>query len=331
MLCVVAAMPGSVAAHDGIVGDHHSRSRIIKERDCFAGPFGNYDKWIAALVSGKSSGSREVYEERYPRAAYDVFKQSLDCRFFLYTVGKLTVEGYYVKLRGVEGARLPVIINNRGGNAEYGKMQFGSLFLQPFPLANAGFVVIGSQYRGAGIPAHEGNNGKDEFGGDDVNDVVALFDIIDQWDFADPKRIGMLGWSRGGVMTFLAAARTDRLSAIVVGGTPTDLQRELDARPEMERVFRARIPNYEKNGQLSLQARSVYYWPERIESSLPILMLHGQADEKVTVAGILRLALKLQEINHPYSLIVYESGSHGLLEYRDDVNGEIKRWFKKFL
>lgn len=333
LLSCAVVMPRIALGLDGETADSpRLTARIIKERDCFAGIFQNYDIWISALDTGKENGGdREFYEERYPRAEYELFKRDLDCRFFLYNVGELTVEGYYVKLRRTGGGRLPVIISNRGGNAEYGKVKFGSLFFQAFPLASAGFVVVGSQYRGAGIPANEGNNGEDEFGGKDVNDVLALFDIVDQWAFADPERIGMLGWSRGGMMAFLVAARTDRLSALVVGGTPTDLRRELQFRPEMERVFRARMPNYEANKESSLRARSAYYWPERIDASIPILMLHGQADERVAVSGILHMAVKLQELGRTYRLIIYDSGSHGLLEYRDEVNGEIQRWFRRFL
>jgi dipeptidyl aminopeptidase/acylaminoacyl peptidase len=48
------------------------------------------------------------------------------------------------------------------------------------------------------------SEGKYEFGGADVNDVLRLIDIAKSIPNADPKRIVMMGWSRGGQMTYQA-------------------------------------------------------------------------------------------------------------------------------
>ena len=75
-----------------------------------------------------------------------------------------------------------------------------------FPIANQGFVIIGSQYRGTGSK----NNLLDEFGGKDVNDVTALLDYIPSIKDADPERIGMYGASRGGMQTHLVLKQTKK-------------------------------------------------------------------------------------------------------------------------
>jgi dipeptidyl aminopeptidase/acylaminoacyl peptidase len=59
----------------------------------------------------------------------------------------------------------------------------------------------------------------------------------------------MFGWSRGGMMTYLALARTDRIAAAIVGSGVTDLPDMLARRPEMEDVFQALVPGYPGNGK----------------------------------------------------------------------------------
>ena len=170
--------------------------------------------------------------------------------------------------------------------------------------------------------------GVDEFGGDDVDDVLALLAIIDRLPGVDENRIGMLGWSRGGMMSLLAATRTTRLKALVVGGTPTDLAAELALRPEMERVFRARIPGYDTNRTAALQARSAVHFAASMDPALPILILHGARDNRVSVDSARKLANVLSRLQRPHRLIVYDEGSHGLLEHNPTVVADIIAWFR---
>ena len=61
-------------------------------------------------------------------------------------------------------------------------------------IASQGYIVVASQYRGNG-----GSEGREEFGGSDVKDILNLFPLIDNLHNADNKNIGMFGWSRGGM------------------------------------------------------------------------------------------------------------------------------------
>jgi dipeptidyl aminopeptidase/acylaminoacyl peptidase len=76
--------------------------------------------------------------------------------------------------------------------------------------------------------------GKDEFGGRDVDDVMALLPIIDGIQEADASRIGMFGMSRGSIMTYRAVVRSRRIKAVAITGGVSDLLTELPRRPGME-------------------------------------------------------------------------------------------------
>src|SRR5207247_311744 len=73
-----------------------------------------------------------------------------------------------------------------------------------YELASHGFVILASQYRG-----NDGGEGREEFGGADVNDVINLLSIAASLPDADPKNVFLYGLSRGGMMTFLALQRGD--------------------------------------------------------------------------------------------------------------------------
>ena len=53
-------------------------------------------------------------------------------------------------------------------------------------VASWGYVVVGSQYRG-----NAGGEGKEEFGGSDVNDILNLIPFLANIRQADTSRIGM--------------------------------------------------------------------------------------------------------------------------------------------
>lgn len=296
-------------------------------RSCFSSTRASYDDWAASMVSKNEDTDLATFQTRFPEADYETYKSHLDCHVISYPVGNLTIRGIYVRPKGHEGRDLPVLIANRGGNGPSGAWKFGSIFQRVLPLANAGFVVIGSQYRGSRRGDDPSIYGSDEFGGADIDDVMALFDLIDRLPGADNTRIGMYGWSRGGMMTLLAATKTDRLKAIAVGGTPTDLAAELVLRPEMERVFRARIPNYDANKQAALKARSAIHWVDTIDSDLPILILHGEHDDRVSLGSAKKLEEILRELKRPHKLVIYENGSHGLLDRNREIIDELLIWF----
>jgi dipeptidyl aminopeptidase/acylaminoacyl peptidase len=300
-------------------------------QSCFSGKRSSYDDWAASVVSRNEDADLTTFHKRFPEDDYKTYKNALDCHFITYPVGELTIRGVYVRPKGLEGRDLPVLIVNRGGNGPSGAWNFGRMFQKVLPMANAGYVVIGSQYRGSRKGDDPSVYGSDEFGGEDINDVLALFDIIDRLPGADADRIGMYGWSRGGFVALMVATKTGRLKAIAVGGTPTDLAAELEIRPEMERVFRARIPNYDEDKHAALKARSAVRWADEIDADLPILILHGEQDNRVSLKSAQKLAEVLVELQHQHKLVTYESGSHGLLERNQEVIDELLAWFDTYL
>lgn len=236
----------------------------------------------------------------------------------------LKIKAYLVVPNEGEGL-LPCVIYNRGGNREDGALDEQSLAYLA-RIASWGYVVVASQYRG-----NAGGQGKEEFGGKDVNDVLSLISLLESVPRADDRRIGMYGWSRGGMMTYLALTRTDRIAAAVVIAGHPDLLSALNERPEMEEVYKDLIPNYCECKERALKARSAIYWPERLHKKTPLLLLHGAADDRVHPRHNLAFSRKLLKYGHPFRLVMFEGGTHGLKEHGKERDRLIKDWLDRYV
>lgn len=281
----------------------------------------------------------KVFWKNYPKLYKDIQKEEFIAPFYFlkdveveeisYWSDGLKIEAY-VAMPKKEG-KYPVIIYNRGGNRDFGALQLFkgdrkvpvAYFFSK--LAKEGYVVIGCNYRGCGK-----SEGKDEFGGKDVNDVLNLIEVVKELPKADANKIGMYGWSRGGMMTYLALSKSNQIKAAIVGGAPAD--KTVIERPEMEqRVLAELIPNYWENKEAELKKRSACYFADQLPKQVPILILHGNADWRVTSSNALKMALALDKNRVPYRLKIFEGGDHGLRAFRKEVDQEVLAWFERFL
>ncbi|MCF6224998.1 MAG: prolyl oligopeptidase family serine peptidase [Xanthomonadales bacterium] len=248
---------------------------------------------------------------------------------FIYKVDGLNIGGFYLAPKKHEG-KLPVIVFNRGGTATFSNITFGLTYDLLMPLAKQGFLIIGSQYRG-GLGETIPNGGKDEWGGADVRDVVALFSILEKTSRADMDRIGMLGGSRGGMMTLLALQKGVPVKAIALAAPALDLVADLSWRPGMDSVYSKHMPNYDENREEVLAKRSAINWVDELDENVPILLIHGQYDERVNPVSTLRFAMELQKNFHPYKLVILDRDSHSFSRNYQEVIDLYIDWFKDYL
>lgn len=208
-----------------------------------------------------------------------------------------------------------LVIYNRGGSGNYGMLTVHAVLRQFIPLARAGYVVVGSNYRG-----NDGGDGQDEFGGRDVDDVIALYNLVK----SDDTPPFLIGHSRGGMMNYLLMKRGFAVRACVSISAVSDLTESALARPEMrERVYKRYIPDFEANEAACLAERSAICWPEKITP--PTLLLHGTNDEAVPHSQSEQLA---ELLSCPHKLVLYEGGNHALTRQWSDVMRQTLEWLE---
>jgi dipeptidyl aminopeptidase/acylaminoacyl peptidase len=314
---------------------------IVEQAPCPVRPVGTYEQYAVAaksayfkaLENAQQSGttgpkmqvpanltklilSREEFERR---SSYT----GVDCQRIVYLSDRLKVVGYIWKPKGSADKKLPLVIYNRGGFREVGKLRPWARF-GFYDFVCNGFVVIGSQYRGV-----DGGEGKEELGGADVRDVLNLIPLAKSLGYVDMNNVFIFGESRGGMMTYLALKHGIPVNAAAVKSAGTDFFANLKDRPEFGKVYQQLIPDYDKRPDEALRERSAIAWAEKI--SAPLLILHGAGDELIGAGTTLAFAQKLQEFGKTYELIIYAGDDHNLLLNSGDGDKRVVEWFKKFM
>lgn len=232
-----------------------------------------------------------------------------------------SVVGYIVQPKRLK-KMTPVIIYNRGGSREFGSLKLGAIYNYLSRFAGWRYIVFASQYSGNG-----GSEGKDEFGGSDISDVLNIKKIIDTHQYADKERIAMIGGSRGGMMTYQCLARVKWINVAVTMAGISDLEVAAKKRPEMKKLFSEMFDNTPSE----MKKRSAVNWGEKFSKKTPLLLLHGTADWRVDVSDSINLAHKLYENRIPFKLITYPGADHQLTEYKEESLSEIKDWLELYI
>jgi dipeptidyl aminopeptidase/acylaminoacyl peptidase len=249
---------------------------------------------------------------------------SVDFYKIKYLSDGLAITGYLAVPK--KTGKYPCVIFNRGGNRELGALNPNSILRFLGLVSSWDYVVIGSQYRG-----NDGGEGKDEFGGKDVNDVLNLIPCLQSIGKADTSRLGMFGWSRGGLETYLSLTKTCCIKAAVIGSGAADAFTNIKMRPNMDSVYMELAPGYFQNRDSVLKERSPVFLADKICSATPLLLLIGSADWRVSPQEQLEMVNKLYELKHPLRVEFLEGGQHSLIEHYDEVNRAAKLFLDTYV
>ena len=246
---------------------------------------------------------------------------------------KITYLSNGLKVKGyisypVDGSKkYPCVIWNRGGIGNKGVIDSFTargLFGQ---IASWGYIVFATQYRG-----NDGGEGKDEFGGDDLNDVLNLIPLADEIEIADVEKWGIEGWSRGGMMTYLTLTKTDIFKCAIVSGGIANLRCSSDESPFMRRLYEVTMGKYQgEEFYQKCESRSIVKFADKLAKTTPILIIHGTEDERVLPHDSLDLSYKLLELKIPFRLVMLEGGDHFMKKHRKEVDEMRRMWYEKYL
>jgi len=280
----------------------------------------------AKIISRKPYSVPDTSVTKMRRTIPDIQSviDAVDFYSITYLSDGLKVNGYLAVPK--KQGKYPAIIYNRGGNQDFGAITDVQLVRMLGNVASWGYACIASQYRG-----NMGSEGKEEFGGKDVNDVLNLIPCLSAIEQADTSRIGMFGWSRGGMETYLALTKTCRMKAAVVASGFADPFMTLRKRPGMDSVFKELAPGYHQNRDSTLKARSAVNLADKICASTPLLLLTGSADWRVSPEEQVEMMTRLYELKHPLRFQMFEGGSHGLMEHYNEVNHSIRTFLDKYV
>ncbi|MGN0470528.1 MAG: alpha/beta hydrolase family protein [Acutalibacteraceae bacterium] len=234
-------------------------------------------------------------------------------------------DGYYVKayisipVECIENEKpYKCIIYNRGGNSKIG-------LLNDEDTANictaTNRIVVASQYRGT-----DGGTGIDQFGGEDLNDIIALIDMCENdFDFVDMSDLCVAGVSRGGMMAYMTARQDNRVKRIIAVSAVSDLVESYNSRDDMKKVLNNYIGGSPEDLPYDYEKRSAICWADEID--VPVLMIHSKYDKQVSFVQAEALNDKFKENGTECTFIKCDDDVHGLHSEDEKV---IFEWLNKY-
>ncbi|AJS58836.1 alpha/beta hydrolase family protein [Paenibacillus sp. IHBB 10380] len=193
----------------------------------------------------------------------------------------------------------PVLMYCRGGIGRVGSVK--TQWLEQF--ANYGHIIFAPSYRGT-----EGGEGRDEFGGQDKEDVLSAYRLISSLPFVDPDRISVMGFSRGAINATQTVTDITQVNTCILWSGVSDLAQTYEERVDLRKMLKRVIGGSPMKVPDSYHARSPIAMAEQIRC--PILIIHGTQDTQVDYSQGLQMANKLQEVGANVTLHKYEGLGH---------------------
>jgi dipeptidyl aminopeptidase/acylaminoacyl peptidase len=226
------------------------------------------------------------------------------------------------------GVRYPTLLWIHGGPVS----QFANSFdLNWQVLAAQGYVIVATNPRGSSGRGEAFSTAIwADWGGKDTQDVLAAVDYAVEQGIADPARLGVGGWSYGGILTDNVITRDKRFKAAMSGasignaiaGYGTDMY---------IREYEAELGVPWKN--LDVYVRNSYPFLHADQVVTPTLFMCGDQDFNVPLLNSEQMYQAVRSIGVDTELVIYPGQFHGFTRpsyLRDRLERWIG-WYGKYL
>ena len=239
------------------------------------------------------------------------------------------IHGFMVKPPGfVEGRRYPTLLWIHGGPVS----QYANAFTLNWQIfASNGYVVVGVNPRGSsGRGESFASAIYADWGGKDTEDVLAGVDYAVKQGIADPSRLGVGGWSYGGILTNFVIAKDTRFKAATSGASIANVLAGYGTDMYV-REYEMELGAPWKNLDVWLHNSYAFLHADRIRT--PTLFLCGERDFNVPLLNSEQMYQALKSLGVDTQLIIYPDQFHGLRKpsYLKDRMQRYLDWYGKYL
>ncbi len=203
-------------------------------------------------------------------------------------------------------------------------------FERQFFAAN-GYVVLSVNYRGsAGRGEKYGQSIFGDWGDKEVADLLAGVDHVLRMGIADPNRLGIGGWSYGGILTDYTIASDPRFRAAISGAGSAN-QISMYGVDEYTRQYDSELGPPWQNPQAWIKISYPFFKATRIRT--PTLFMGGDKDFNVPVIGSEQMYQALRTLGIPTELVIYPGEFHGFKRpsFVRDRYERYLAWYDKYL
>lgn len=202
-------------------------------------------------------------------------------------------------------------------------------------LVQQGYVVIAPEYRGS-TGYGKGYRDAIDYGGLEIEDVVAGRDWAVEMLPVDPKRCALVGWSHGGLIALMAAFDHPDKFAVAFAGVPvSDLLTRVGYAGEEYRddaVVRTMFAGKTPNEDVDLVRRRSPVWNVQ-KLRIPLLVHSTTNDRDVNVVEVETLVNALKAAGKKFEVKIWKDapGGHGFERIDTAVAHEARKEVYDFL
>ena len=312
----------------------------------FLEPVLSHDDATVAYIGESSTEPQELYVSKID-GFQPVQLSKLNATYLTYPKFKteeitwkaedgMTISGLLTYPAGYKpGKPVPLLVTIHGGPAYFfdngfiGKIRLGSPY--PYPVfAEKGYAILRPNPRGSigrGETFRLANMG--DWAGKDYGDIIAGVDHLISQKIADPKKMGIMGWSYGGYLSAWAVTQTNRFKAASIGAAVVDLI-SMAGTTDIHFFTPFYLKTLWENPQIYIE-RSPIFHAHKVQT--PCLMQHGTADQRVPVAQSYEFYNALKSLNKTVNLILYPGMPHGISNpemYQEALESNLS-WFEKHI
>jgi dipeptidyl aminopeptidase/acylaminoacyl peptidase len=237
----------------------------------------------------------------------------------------LTYPGGYVK-----GTKVPLLLRIHGGPNGQDQHTFSTE--RQFFAAN-GYAVLAVNYRGSSGRGQKFSRAIfADWGNYEVQDLLAGVDHVIKMGVADPDRLGVGGWSYGGILTdYLIASDTRFKGATSGAGTAFTVAFYGTDQYIIQYDYEIGPPWNPKAWETYVKISYPFLHADRIQT--PTLFLGGERDFNVPVQGSQQMYQALRSLGIDTQLIIYPNENHGIQRpsYQRDRMERYLAWYDKYV
>ncbi len=239
--------------------------------------------------------------------------------------GLLTYPVGYVK-----GSKVPLLLRIHGGPNGQDAHEF-SVERQVF--AANGYAVLAVNYRGsAGRGQKYSYAIFADWGHYEVEDLLAGVDHVIKMGVADPDKLGVGGWSYGGILTDYIIASDRRFKAATSGaGTAFTVSFYGTDQYILQYDYEIGPPWTAKGWETYVKISYPFLHADRVHT--PTLFLGGERDFNVPVQGGQQMYQALRSLGIDTQLVIYPNEFHGISRpsYVKDRYQRYLDWYAKYV
>ncbi len=203
-------------------------------------------------------------------------------------------------------------------------------------LVAQGYIIVAAEYRGStGYGRHHYE--KIDYGGREVEDVKASRDyMIENYDFVDAGRVGIMGWSHGGLIALMNIFDHPKDYQVAFAGVPvSDLIARMGYKTQSYRDLYSADYHIGQTAYENVEEyrRRSPAWNAHKMKDVPLLIHTNTNDADVNVLEVEHLIKSLKAENKPFEYEIYQEipGGHSFDRMDTKTANEIRVKIYKFL